>query len=522
MTWETPAADKSLQILAERLGAIVGSSHVILDEHERRYLSSDFFYWDDTGVAAIVVAPGSVEEVQEVVRVVAREPRELVIRGGGMSTAASYVPKTSTGVLLDMRRLNRIREVEVTDRYLVAEAGCTWQQIVDVLQPLKLRCDFTLPLSGNVSTVAGAMAHNVTGGMKGILGLEVVRANGDLVRTGSWARREHGRPYYRDYGPDLTGLFLGDTGAFGIKTAVALHLSRQADATAYASFSFETLEDLARTMVDLSAYDFLTMRTGFDPYLTQVAMDVGIVEGVKTLGSIVKAGSSLAGGVRNALRVAIAGTGAVKNADWTLHLRAEQLTQDAADAGIARAREICLKRGRELPPSIAIGLGANRMTVRGSLSRDGDRWIATNSVWPLSRALEACQALQEFLEARREGFAEHDVKIGCFLTCSGLHFQLEPLFWWSDKVSELSLRHIDPDEAERFRRIPENPQNRAFIKKTRFELRDLFQQLGAIHVHTSKFFRYTELLIPGTQQLLRDIKGLLDPDRILNPGNLGL
>jgi hypothetical protein len=187
-----------------------------------------------------------------------------------------------------------------------------------------------------------------------------------------------------------------------------------------------------------------------------------------------------------------------------------------------RARAICLKRGREIAPSIAIAMGAGPLTVRGSLSRDGDRWIATNSVFPLSRAVEACAAMQDFLDARNDEFAAHEVKRGCFVTCSPVHFQAEPLFWWSDKVSELSLRNIDPKEAERFRTIPENLANREFITRTRFALRDLFQELGAIHVHTSKFFRYADLLIPGTQTLLRDLKTALDPEWMLNPGNLGL
>ncbi len=60
------------------------------------------------------------------------------------------------------------------------------------------------------------------------------------------------------------------------------------------------------------------------------------------------------------------------------------------------------------------------------------------------------------------------------------------------------------------------------MTRTRHELRDLFQAEGAIHVHTSKFFRYGTLLMPGTRDLLRDLKGVLDPDGILNPGNLGL
>ncbi len=486
-----PGIETETSLLRD-LASIVGPPHVITEEAERRYFSSDFFYWDGAGTAAIVVSPGSAEEVQAIIRMLAGSGREIAIRGGGMSTGRSYVPQGNAAILLDMQRLNRIREINPKDRYLVAETGCTWQQIVDALSAHEMVCDFTIPGSGSVATVGGAMAHNVTGGMKGVLGIEAVRANGDMIRTGSWAREAAPAPYWRDYGPDLTGLFLGDTGAFGIKTAISLHISPAPEASGFASFAFSSEPDLILTMLALSNCDYLSMRSGFDPALTRIVIEVQT------------------------------GTPAPLTSGWTLHLRCDQLNEAAAQAGILRARNICLRRGYELPQSIAAGLGAQRLSVRGCLSRAGDRWIATNAVFPLSRAAEATEKLREFLNAHEAEFIAHDVKIASFVTANPYHFQLEPLFWWSDKVSELALRHIDSGEAEKFRLIPEKPANRVFITHMRHEVRDLFQDLGAVHVHTSKFFRYAELLCPGTRRLLQDIKQTLDPENMLNPGNLGL
>jgi D-lactate dehydrogenase (cytochrome) len=508
--------------LIDDLTDIVGAAHVTTDAAEREFLSRDFFYWEMAGTAALAVAPADVAQVQAVTRVLADAGREVVIRGGGMSTGRSYVPNTDEAVLLDLRRLNRVREINVVDRYAVVEAGCTWSAVLEALAPHGLVPDFTVPLSGSVSTVGGAMAHNVTGGMKGVLGVEVVRANGELIRTGSWARAAFPEPYYRDYGPDLTGLFLGDTGAFGIKTAISLHLSRPAAASAFASFTFPTMAAQTQAMVDLSALDFLTMRSAFDPYLTKIVTDVRVGEGLRALGAVVNTAPSRLRGVARAAKL-VAGRGGLRDATWSLHLRADALTDSAAASGMAQARRLCRAAGgREIPATIAIGMGAGQLSVRGSLSKDGDRWIATNSIFPMSRAVAACAALEAFLESRRAEFAAHNVKVGCFTTCSGVHFQAEPLFWWSDKVSELSLRNIDAAEAARFARIPENAVNRAFITRTRHELRDLFQAQGAIHVHTSKFFRYGELLLPATRTLLQDIKSVLDPHAMFNPGNLGL
>jgi hypothetical protein len=63
---------------------------------------------------------------------------------------------------------------------------------------------------------------------------------------------------------------------------------------------------------------------------------------------------------------------------------------------------------------------------------------------------------------------------------------------------------------------------REFVLRLREELREHFEQLGALHVHLSKFFRYAEVLEPGARGLLQDIKNVLDPEGRMNPGNLGL
>ena len=111
--------------LVNELAALVGAQHVIADPAERRYFSRDLFPWDDAPVALAVVAPGSVDEVQALVRAASRLDVHLVTRGGGMSTGRSYVPATARSVIVDLRRLNRVREINAGDRYVVVEAGCT-------------------------------------------------------------------------------------------------------------------------------------------------------------------------------------------------------------------------------------------------------------------------------------------------------------------------------------------------------------------------------------------------------------
>ena len=507
--------------LASDLAALVGADHVVTDVAERRYFSRDLFPWDDAPTALAVVAPGTVEELQALVRAASRLDIDLVVRGGGMSTGRSYVPATARSVIVDMRRLDRVREVNAGDRYVVVEAGCTWETLHAAL-PKDWSLEAHAPLSGNYSTIGGALAHGYPGGLKGILGVEVVRANGEVARTGSWGRVGDGRAYYREYGPDLTGLFIGDTGAFGIKTAVSLHLVARPGARAAASFGYERFEDVAATFVELAPYDVFTRRFCFDPYDTANLAKVRAGEAASAAAKILGSAGSVRQGVKDGLSLLRAGLGGGAESCWSINLVAEQFTQEAADAAIAEGAKICLRRGRQIPNVTALAGATPIYSVRRFLGRDGERWIATNAIFPISRAVEVTRATEAFFAARQAALGRHRVRVGYISQVTPVHWQIEPLFYWPDELEELHLRHLGAGEAEKFRALKGEPGTREFVLRLRAELRDHFEALGALHVHLSKFFRYAEVLEPGARGLLQDIKTALDPEGRMNPGNLGL
>lgn len=508
---------------AAKLATIVGDQHVITDEAERRVYSNDIFFWDESETADVVVQPGSPEEVGQLVKAAAELGLSISTRGGGMSYTKGYVPAETGCMLIDLRRLNRIREINVTDRYIVVDAGCTWISVADALKEKGLKLDFPAPFSGIYSTVGGAMSQNVPSTMKGVLGLEVVRADGTMVRTAAWGRQSgHDIPYFRDYGPDLTGLFLGDTGSFGIKTGVSLHISKKVGVTAHGSFAFETYEDMAETMIELGPYDFVTRRVGLDPFKSQNAAKVGFKEAIKTLGDVSTTGNTLMSGIKDSMKMATAGTNFMDGVKWSLHLTVEALTEDAAEAGLEIVREICLKKSREIANIMPRAMEARGFSVRGFLGKDGQRWVPTNSLWPLTRAVEVATGIQKFFNDRRAEMDKHGMWESYMTNYGQGYFMCEPSFYWVDEVSEHHLRHLPADEAKKFKSIPANPEARAFAQKLRFELRDYFHEMGAVHVQLAKFYRYQDALAPETARLLSDIKTALDPDRRFNRGNLGL
>ena len=106
-----PDSALSPENIAAELATLVGDQNVILDEAERRVFSNDIFFWDDSATADIVVKPGTPEEVSAVVSCAGQAGSHISTRGGGMSYTKGYVPAETGCILLDLRRLDRIREV---------------------------------------------------------------------------------------------------------------------------------------------------------------------------------------------------------------------------------------------------------------------------------------------------------------------------------------------------------------------------------------------------------------------------
>jgi FAD/FMN-containing dehydrogenase len=142
--------------------------------------------------------------------------------------------------MLDLSALNRIISIDEDDLVITVEAGVTWQQIWEALTPRGLRLPFFGTFSGSRATVGGGLSNGALfmgtarygSAADIVVGIDVVDAKGRYIRTGQ-AAFDNGRPGFRQYGPDLTGLFVHDAGALGVKTQASLKMMPMPEAAEY-------------------------------------------------------------------------------------------------------------------------------------------------------------------------------------------------------------------------------------------------------------------------------------------------
>lgn len=204
----------------------------------------------------VVVFATSTADVSKLLAFASREKIPVTARGGGYGYVGGCVPARG-GIALSLMRMNRIKEINFADAVAIVEPGVFTGELKAAVRAQKL---FYPPdpasmrdctIGGNVATNAGGprcLKYGVTRNY--VIGVEVVLANGNLLRTG-------GRVHKNKTGFDLIGLFVGSEGMLGIVTEVTVRLLPLPPARATLSAAFATAAQAAEAVQAIFAAGFL-------------------------------------------------------------------------------------------------------------------------------------------------------------------------------------------------------------------------------------------------------------------------
>jgi len=226
-----------------------------------------FIYSRDSGAqiprsADNVVMPKTVEEVQSIINLANKEKIPITPLGGGFTLSALVVPNNG-GIVMDMKRMDKILEVNETNRYALIEAGVSQAELRTYLKKNHPKFQHSTPEAPPTVTVtANALIqghghisprYGVNSDM--ISGMEVVLPTGEICRIGSSSVS----PYWFTRGPlpDLSGLFVGWYGTTGIVTKLSIKIYPKPKYREVMAFSGDDVDLITDVIADVTYLDLL-------------------------------------------------------------------------------------------------------------------------------------------------------------------------------------------------------------------------------------------------------------------------
>lgn len=238
---------QNLKTTINALAAIVGPERISATQADRAQHARD--QSSHTGhLPDLVVWPQSTQEVSAILQYANRERLPVTAWGAGTSLEGNPIP-VNGGIVLNFQRMNRILKIHQNDFQVTVQPGLFYK---DMNEELARHGLFFAPDPGANASIGGMIANNAAGirtvkygaTRDNVLALEVVLANGEVVRTGS-------RSVKQSAGYDLTRLFVGSEGTLGIVTQATLKLAPLPEHFSAVTAAFSTVNEAAQVVFNI-------------------------------------------------------------------------------------------------------------------------------------------------------------------------------------------------------------------------------------------------------------------------------
>ena len=236
----TSTSETLIQELRAMLGERVSTNSSVLDQHGRGES------WHPVQAPDAVCFVQSSEEVAAIVKLCMASATPVIAFGTGTSLEGQ-VQAVNGGICIDTSQMNRILEVNSEDMDCRVQAGVTRRELNQYLRDTGL----FFPIDPGADTSIGGMTATRASGTnavrygtmrENVLGLSVVTASGEIIKTGTRARKSSA-------GYDLTHLFVGSEGTLGVITEVCLRLHGLTEAISAAIVNFPDVRSAAEATI---------------------------------------------------------------------------------------------------------------------------------------------------------------------------------------------------------------------------------------------------------------------------------
>jgi glycolate oxidase len=226
--------------ILDRLTEIVGEQFISTDDADLVSYSSDFMY-DIFLKPDVVILPENTRQIAEIAKLANEKNVSITPRGAGTATHGGSIAQG--GILLDLTRMNKIKEFDPVSMIAVVEPGVIYEDLNRITRKAGLWFPIEPP-SGAVCTIGGMVGNNASGLMAlkygttkdYVLALEIVLADGSIIKTGKSVLKSSS-------GYDLVHLFVGSEGTLGIITEITLRLIPKPMQISTSFASFQSLTD---------------------------------------------------------------------------------------------------------------------------------------------------------------------------------------------------------------------------------------------------------------------------------------